>query len=683
MHFRVLSFVKLGFVVGTAALVLFALGCASVTVKKVPAPSQYMQWSDKMQARADEMEGIRFYMPRPFVNVFESFPIRTDIYLAQGVVSPDGAYVYLTDVIPESKFATDSAPLPFSKNSLAGIDSFKIPFSYIQQGRPDPQPPADRASANQPTQPGAAPAAQSVGSGGASGGASGAPLPGEGLGRYVGREALLRILSGINGADVQSAGLTGPVLSDILTKYFDHQRALATQPAVKTPLVPALSPGGPTGLDEFKVANDNSLFAHQPLRGNFDIVYLPDFEEQYVVSSFAGLGNAKVALNLGQGWSLQGMDSLADNREINRRIFDLIDFAVQIGKTAALGAGGFTLPTPAAQSSGSGSAVIPPEQQLMHGMHPGTPVTLKFVVIHYAAKGLYPVLKPRELQQRYWAFDRRFGYRYGRHYCAIDLLKIFPQRTPASLVGMDFSPQPPLQAEGDLERMSNEALRFDVPAGGAAPEPAPAELTGHPLNLFSGQATIPVYPYQYVSFNTFRYVAIEAIRPTTDQRGPFAHVYSGTGTDDKRGLARDFTPEKPDGGGPPSGGKTFGDLMKDEFPATILVVNSDPAKGSFSLKVNSMVADVDAKKISIELSAVNPPTIGEKLSCIALRVALLREANESLKKAREKHGDKLGVEAKFSFEKARLNIADNATAVASAISDSQTDTDKKRYCGDQ
>ena len=29
---------------------------------------------------------------------------------------------------------------------------------------------------------------------------------------------------------------------------------------------------------------------------------------------------------------------------------------------------------------------------------PGTPVTLKVVIVHYAAKGLYPVIKPRELK---------------------------------------------------------------------------------------------------------------------------------------------------------------------------------------------------------------------------------------------------------------------------------------------
>ena len=77
--------------IATAIVVVLAVvGCSTVTVKKVPTPSQYVVWTDRLQAQADDMEGLRFYLPRPFVNVFESFPIRTDIYLAEGVVSADG-----------------------------------------------------------------------------------------------------------------------------------------------------------------------------------------------------------------------------------------------------------------------------------------------------------------------------------------------------------------------------------------------------------------------------------------------------------------------------------------------------------------------------------------------------------------------------------------------------------------
>ncbi len=595
---------------GAAFSALLVAGCATVTVRKVPTPSQYMEWSDHMQRKADDMEGVRYYMPRPFVNVFESFPIRTDIYLVQGVVSPDGAYVLLTDVVPEGHFVKDSPQtMPFPLRTAADPEKYKIPFSYIQQNAVDPERAADREyalkAATEPAPGSNDPTAHSAGG-------SGSPLPGEGVGRYVAREALLRILSGINGTDVSSSGLTGESLSGILRSFFDHQRELAKLPKERTPLVPGIGAGEPTGLDEFKVRNDNSLFAHQPLRGNFDIVYLPDFEEQYVVSSFAGLGNAKVALNLGQGWSLQGMDSLADNREINRRIFDLIDFAVQIGKTAALGAGGFTLPaSPTAHSAGSGATVIPPQQELKtEECKAGTPVTLKFVVIHYAAKGMYPVLKPRELQQRYWAFDRRFGYRYGRHYCALDLFHAFPQRTPASLVGLDFSPLPPVVRDGAMDDFLPPGAEFEIEGaegtGAAAGSKIERDrLTGHPLNLLSGQSTIPVYPYQYISFNTFRYVAIEAIRPTTDQRGPFAHVYSATGTDEQRGLVREEAGKPGGTPGPSPNDGTAASRLQDELAAAAAQpLELGNGGGSFTykdvrvtsedgkLKVRAMAADI-------------------------------------------------------------------------------------------
>jgi hypothetical protein len=62
------------------------------------------------------------------VNVFESFPIRTDVYLAQGIVAPDGRHVILTNVVPERAFGLkdDAYPMP-------NVDpNFSIPFSYVQ-----------------------------------------------------------------------------------------------------------------------------------------------------------------------------------------------------------------------------------------------------------------------------------------------------------------------------------------------------------------------------------------------------------------------------------------------------------------------------------------------------------------------------------------------------------------------
>ncbi|KAB2835315.1 MAG: hypothetical protein F9K48_04500, partial [Candidatus Brocadia sp.] len=72
----------------TIATTFIIAGCAEVKIRKVPTPTQYGHWTDIMQHKSDNIKGFRFYLPRPFINVFESFPIRTDVYIADGVVSP-------------------------------------------------------------------------------------------------------------------------------------------------------------------------------------------------------------------------------------------------------------------------------------------------------------------------------------------------------------------------------------------------------------------------------------------------------------------------------------------------------------------------------------------------------------------------------------------------------------------
>src|SRR5437016_1705056 len=125
---RVFNLVSLVLMLLAAAAMLSPhVGCASVRVQKVPTPTQYGHWTDDMQRRADEMRGIRFYLPRPFVNVFESFPIRTDVYLADGVVSADGKYVLIKRIRGESEL---------SKISVGERDTVSIPQSRISETRP-------------------------------------------------------------------------------------------------------------------------------------------------------------------------------------------------------------------------------------------------------------------------------------------------------------------------------------------------------------------------------------------------------------------------------------------------------------------------------------------------------------------------------------------------------------------
>lgn len=469
-------------------------GCASVSVRKVPTPTQYVTWSDDMQRQADRMEGFRFYLPRPFVNVFESFPVRTDIYLANGVVSPDEKYIIITSVDGESGLSRYIA----SPNAVASIPL---------------------ANVSDPNQVLAAAKAQS--------------------------ERDDKPIDQNQGGMKVPLGVTG-------TK--------ADEPA---PVLPSPSASVVTGQNARGVRNDNGAYAYQPLRGNLDIVYLPDFEEQYVISSQSGLGNAKFEVNLGQGWSLQGFNSLTDNSEINKRIFDLIDTSIRLAKTAASAAIG--VPPPAIDAV-PGAAIAQAERDVPKAVKSGTPVTLKIVVLHYAAKGIYPVIKPRELSERTISeSEKRF---------VLDLFESSPTIQRASSV----DPRSLARAQAAIENQS-------------------------------GNFTVPRYPFQYVSFNTFRYMAIQVVAPGD----PFSTLYDKTGTQGDPGDRQKVDlSNRISSGGIPQTSPPVESLSEEAVKAWNEKLASAslriPVKGDDYYKVKSIARSADGKTLQVALVPVGVPS---------------------------------------------------------------------------
>ena len=413
---RVISSILTALVVGLAIV-----GCSTVTVQKVPTPSQYVVWTDRMQAKADDMEGLRFYLPRPFVNVFESFPVRTDIYLAEGVVSADGRFVIVRRMWDEK----GQPKYPGGLFKDLAIETKNISTTSITQ-----------------TQAG--------------------EVEGE--------------AKGGSDNDQTATGLPG----------------IVPQPTT----APRQSSDTATGRDRRGVTNDNGAYAYQPMRGNMDLAYLPDFDEQYVVSSSAGLGDAEFQLNLGQGWSLQGFNSLADNSRLNDRIFNIIDSASQLAQTAAFAATSL----PPAPTQLPGTTATAPQGGTEDGasLVEGTPVSLKIVVVHYAAKGLYPVIKPRELQQRITEPND------GLYHLWFDIFNWMPLTNPSSKVD-----------SGAITKAQQSIANV------------------------TGKFTVPRYPYQFISFNTFRYMAIETLSPDAH---PFGTLYDKTGTQGDPGDRRMAAP---------------------------------------------------------------------------------------------------------------------------------------------
>lgn len=404
------------------------VGCARVTVRKVPTPTQYTfngasAWTQEMQQRADRMEGLRFYLPRPFVTVFESFPIATDLYLAKGRVSADNRYVVIETIIPVTTRGD------VANGGVTTLTGTSVPKSLVFRRT------ASTAAADLARLPASPRSATDEGE----------------LSRLV--EEARRAAETAGGAAAEAkvaAADAGSVGAGEATR---------------------------TGTSRRRVTNNNGAFAFTPLRGNFDILYLPDFEEQYVVSSKAHLGNASFELNLGQGWSLQGFNSLTDNSELNKRIFNLIDTASELAKQAATAGLGSVLPT-AGLGMLADSLATPRSGDEMEESA-GTPVALKIVVVHYAAKGLYPVIKPRELAG---------------------------QTAPGLVIDL-------------LQRGDDGRVKL--------PSPEEIKASVERLDLHQRRFTVPVYPYQYVSFNTFRYLAIQVLKP---DGLPLGDLYDRTGT---------------------------------------------------------------------------------------------------------------------------------------------------------
>ena len=426
-------------------LVFTAAGCASVKVHKVPTSSQYENWDDTRQAEADAMEGVRFYLPRPFVNVFESFPIRADVYFVNGTLSGDGRYIYVNDVRADS----DLLQLFASRLQSDGeADSYQLQVDASSILLPSTGTTANQQNAT------------------------------------IGKDAIDQIQD--IASDTEQSRDAARKAAESARRDAERAAAAAKDDVASTQA---------TGKNSKKVTNDNSAYAVQPLRGNFDIVYLPDFDEQYVISSKANLGNAEFQLNLGQGWSLQGFNSISDNSEINERFFDLIDTSISLAKQAAAGfipGAGALIGAAQQQNATIGDADGDGRIDGAVTVN-GRQVTIKIVVLHYAAKGLYPVLKPREMLR---------------------------SNQPSIIIIDPFEDGMVVRGPADLR---DPAVRDAI----------------HRYGADTGRFNVPVYPYQYISFNTFRYAAVELV---TNNGVPFGTLYDATGTTGSVGNARTTGP---------------------------------------------------------------------------------------------------------------------------------------------
>jgi hypothetical protein len=131
-----------------------------------------------------------------------------------------------------------------------------------------------------------------------------------------------------------------------------------------------------------------------PISELFDVVMLPDFDQQYAIKVSAGIGASKLKLNLKNGWMAEQIGFNVDNTAIGNFILSNIQKVVDLGIGAAQ-----TALEPASALTAAASAfakqAAPPE-----GAAPQPPAPPQVVLrVRYALEalpGLYPILKPGE-----------------------------------------------------------------------------------------------------------------------------------------------------------------------------------------------------------------------------------------------------------------------------------------------
>jgi hypothetical protein len=123
--------------------------------------------------------------------------------------------------------------------------------------------------------------------------------------------------------------------------------------------------------------------------GFFDILYLPDLEEQYAINVNGGLGTAGMQLGLESGWMLERATAEVDNKELGKFIFRNIDKFTDIGALALKAA---INPVLAGIPAGSEAA--------QQSRTPGNRATLRITYSLEAQPGLYPILKMSEVSAR-------------------------------------------------------------------------------------------------------------------------------------------------------------------------------------------------------------------------------------------------------------------------------------------
>jgi hypothetical protein len=304
-------------VLSALAAALCLAGCAGVKVMKVQvAPG------DK------EPEGIPFYLPRAYVQVYEPFVIGSKAYLATGQVTPDGQFLLLDNL-------TGELAQLLGTQASQGSGSATFPLANVRLTTP----------------------------GNLAGGTIQSDTP-----------------AGSSDADKKDDSAK----KDDGAKKEDGKTDGAGQGS------------GTAAVGQFNTSVTQSQVPFPSTLGRrfFDVVWLPNYEEKYVVQTTPGLGNANINVTMVQGWGLAGLDAKIDNSAVVKPLLDFYS-----GVAGALLKAAQAKIVPAAAIAGAIQSDDPNAKPRTPSLTPGTRVSAKVTKVIVAAPGLYPVIHPTEMKK--------------------------------------------------------------------------------------------------------------------------------------------------------------------------------------------------------------------------------------------------------------------------------------------
>lgn len=302
--------------------------CARLDYIKVPTPTQYSNWTDEQQERADNIKGVRYYLPRPFLHLKQSVPVAQRVAFISfrfetrtvNNETEQGYYLQMPDNPPT--WLQRLAPERISVSQALAI-------SLLSERTVRDDDPND------------------------------------------GEEAAL---AGADDEDTDGA-----------------EDRPATELTASTGFISDTDP----------VTRLSNLM---------DVVYLPDFEEQYVIKIYPGIGQANIETRLRNGWAAEVFSQQIDNSNlipyVIRQVESASEAAAGIATTWMPMAAGLPPGTSPMRLSELAAAVTGEEAAVAGDIKPveaaeilGQILLFKIAEVKMAQPGVYPILKPREINQ--------------------------------------------------------------------------------------------------------------------------------------------------------------------------------------------------------------------------------------------------------------------------------------------